>query len=366
MKKIVSILMCLLALKSFSQDTDQKFIIITTDGLRWHEVFKGMDSMIAIDPRFNQDDSLELFKKYWSSNLSQRKALLMPFFWSTIQSQGQLYGNRNLGSKADNANPYWFSYPGYCELLTAQADTSINSNDFPPNPYENVLEHFNKKSNYKNRVAAFGSWNAFDRILNEKRSGFPVINAFDDNQIALDQPDMKLIHQMIINGFRPFGNSEILDVFTHYQAFTYLKTQKPKAFYISYGDTDEWAHHGEYKFYLEAIHQFDAWIKEIWEYVQSDPFYKDRTTLLITTDHGRGDLKKENWTSHGQSIPDAHETWFAFIGPNVKPLGEMKDTQQVYQKQLVPTLIKLVGESFKPAHTVAEPIVLPLKYNSSH
>lgn len=366
MKKIFFSLICLFVLEAHAQQKDQKFIIITTDGLRWHEVFKGMDSLIAINPRFNQDDSLGLFNKYWNQDITKRRSLLMPFFWTTLQSSGQLYGNRTFGNKADNANIYWFSYPGYSELLTAQTDTAINSNDYPPNPYENVLEHFNKKPNYKNQVAAFGSWNAFDRILHEKRSGFPVINAFDDNRLALDHPDMKLIHQMIMTGFRPFGNSEILDVFTHFQAFTYLKAKHPKAFYISYGDTDEWAHHGEYKFYLEAIHQFDAWIKEIWEYVQTDPFYKDQTTILITTDHGRGDSKKENWTSHGQSIPDAHETWFAFIGPNIKPLGEIKTSQQVYQKQLVPTLVKLIGKSFNPKHIAADPFLIPTISNPSH
>jgi hypothetical protein len=361
MKKIIIVFLFVSNIKIFAQDADQKFIIITTDGLRWHEVFKGMDSLIAVDKQFNQNDSLGLFKKYWSSDVANRRSLLMPFFWSTVQTKGQLYGNRLHGSKVDNANPYWFSYPGYSELLTGQADTAINSNDFPPNPYENILEHFNKKPSYKNRVAAFASWNAFDRILNERRSGFSVINAFDDNKTAMEHPEMKLIHEMVMTGFKPFGSSEILDVFTHFQARTYLKEKKPKAFYISYGDTDEWAHHAYYKYYIEAIHQFDAWVKEIWEYVQADPFYKDKTTLLITTDHGRGDIKKDEWTSHGQSVADAHETWFVLLGPNVQPLGEVTSTHQYYQQQLIPTLSKLIGESFKPAHTIAEAIQIPMK-----
>jgi bisphosphoglycerate-independent phosphoglycerate mutase (AlkP superfamily) len=166
---------------------------------------------------------------------------------------------------------------------------------------------------------------------------------------------------MVETGFKPFGRSEILDVFTHFQARTYLKEKKPKAFFISYGDTDEWAHHAYYKYYIEAIHQFDAWVREIWEYVQSDPFYKDKTTLLITTDHGRGDLKKEEWTSHGQSVPDAHETWFVLLGPNVKATGEAKFNHQYYQKQLIPTLSKLIGEPFKPSHSIADAIHVPTK-----
>ena len=53
---------------------------------------------------------------------------------STVLNHGQLFGNRTAGSKVDNANPYWFSYPGYSEIMTGYADTAINSNSYDPNP----------------------------------------------------------------------------------------------------------------------------------------------------------------------------------------------------------------------------------------
>ena len=66
---------------------------------------------------------------------------------------------------------------------------------------------------------------------------------------------------MMQDSYRPFGNAECLDVFTHYAALEYLKTKKPKVLYISYGETDEWAHHGYYRSYLDAAHLVDKWIK---------------------------------------------------------------------------------------------------------
>jgi hypothetical protein len=36
-----------------------------------------------------------------------------------------------------------------------------------------------------------------------------------------------------------------------------------------------------YRSYLDAAHQVDAWIKEIWDYVQNDPQYKDKTALVF-------------------------------------------------------------------------------------
>lgn len=342
----------------FAQDKDHKIIIITTDGLRWQEVFKGMDSTIGIDKRFNQKDSLGIFNKYWDNAIHARRQKLMPFFWNQLNSQGQIFGNRSLGNKVDNANPYWFSYPGYSEILTGHVDTLINTNDYKPNPHTTILEYFNGLPHYKGRVAAFASWGAFDRIINEKRAGFPVINAFDDNSIAFSDATMQLLNQMNQNSYKPFGMGETLDVFTHHQAFHYLKTKKPKVMFISYGDTDEFAHHDQYKFYLDAAHQFDEWVGNIWTWLQSDPEYKNKTTLLITTDHGRGDINKTQWTSHGQSVPDASQIWFALVGPNVKALGEINKDQQLYQKQLAATLAKLAGQHFTASHEVSSPIII--------
>jgi hypothetical protein len=339
-----------------SQDRDQKLIIVTTDGFRWQEVFTGMDSAIANDKIFNQGDSADLFNRYWDPNVVSRRQKLMPFFWGTLVSGGQLYGNRKYNNNVNNANPYWFSYPGYSEILTGNVDTLINSNDYPPNPHTSILEFYNKLPNYKGRVAAFGAWDAFDRILNEKRAGFPVINAFDDNSIALMDTKMTLLNTLVQNSYRPFGNAECLDVFTHYQAFHYLEVKKPKVLYISYGETDEFAHGGDYKFYLDAAHQFDKWVGELWDWVQHQPDYKDKTTLLITTDHGRGDIIKKEWTSHGSDIQDASQIWFGIIGPKVKAMGEMKTSQQIYQEQLAQTAAMLTGQKFTCEHRVADAV----------
>lgn len=339
-----------------SEILNENIIIITTDGLRWQEVFKGMDSAIAINPKYNENDSINIFKAYWDNNENNRRRKLMPFLWSTFSSQGQLYGNRNFGNKVNNANPYWFSYPGYSEIMTGYADTSINSNDFPPNPNVTVLEFLNQQLKVKGKVAAFAAWDAFDRILNEERSGIPVVNGFQPTGGNDPTANEKLINAMLKDSYKPWAYVECFDVFTHYAAIEHLKTKKPKVLYISYGETDEWAHHGYYKSYLNAAHQVDSWIKQIWEFVQSDPQYKNNTTIFITTDHGRGDLKKEEWTSHGKSISDASEIWFAVLGPDVPALGEVKSEMQTHQNQFAQTMAKLLGYTYKAEHPVSQEI----------
>ena len=338
----------------------ENIIIITTDGFRWQEVFGGMDKVIGIDKRFNPDDSAYLFKKYWSEDLDTRRKNLFPFFWNTIASKGQLYGNRLLNNKVNVSNPYWFSYPGYSEIMCGYVDTAINKNEYKANPNTTLLEFFNSQNELRGKVAAFAAWDAFDRILNEQRSGIPVVSAFDNVGGTNPNSNENLINAMLADAHKEW-NEECYDVFTHYAAMEHLKTRKPKVLYISYGETDEWAHGRKYRSYLDAAHQVDAWIKKIWDFVQSDPQYKNKTTLLITTDHGRGDKLKEKWTSHGESVEGADQIWFAVMGPNTPASGEMKNDVQLYQKQFAQTMAKLMGYTFKAEHPIADEIKTALK-----
>src|SRR6187551_668308 len=134
MRKKYSLIFFLFYVSFLQSQQAEYLIIITTDGFRWKEVFKGMDSAIANNSKFNQGDSSYIFEKYWSNNENERRKKLMPFFWNTIVNHGQIYGNRKFDNKVNNANPHWFSYPGYSEIMTGFADSTIDSNDFPPNP----------------------------------------------------------------------------------------------------------------------------------------------------------------------------------------------------------------------------------------
>lgn len=343
-----------------AKDNLPNLIVITTDGFRWQEVFTGMDSMIASNSDYNKGDSSYLFENYYNSAADIRRKMLLPFFWNTISTSGMIFGNRNTGNKVNTENPYWFSYPGYNEIFTGFADTAVNSNDYPPNPNVNFMAFLNKQKEYKNKTVAFGAWNAFDRILNEKASGFPVINGFESMNGLVNDAESKTIADMLKDSYKPFKEAECLDVFTHYQAFHYLKSKRPKLMYISYGETDEWAHAGNYPAYLNAAHQADQWIADIWSWVQQTPGYKNNTYLFITTDHGRG--FGNGWTEHGGGVDGASSIWFALLGPDSLSAatgfkkGEQQVSVQFYQKQFAATMCKLLGQAFTADHPVGAPV----------
>lgn len=358
MKKIISTLFYLFILVPvFAQPgKSENIVVVTMDGLRWQEIFAGADSMLTYDTAAKYSIKY-VQRNFWAADATARRKKLMPFFWSEIASKGLLLGNRNYGNYFNNANPYWFSYPGYNEIFTGYPDTAVNSNDKIPNKNENVFEFLNKLPEFKGRTAVFGSWDVFASIFNEGRSGLLVNDGFRDLKGNLTEKQ-KLFNRLQHEMPDLFHGGERLDAATFNIAFEYMKENKPKLIFFGLGDTDEFAHAGQYDYYLDAAQKSDAWIRQIWEYIQSTPGYKDKTTLIITTDHGRGLAEGSNWRHHGSKIAEASEMWMAAIGPSVKPVGESKQKAQAYQGQIAATIATMLGKDFKPAHPVLPALTL--------
>ncbi len=353
MKLLRSIIFLLsLVTTTFAQTPAQNVFIITIDGVRWQEIFKGADADLLRNPRFVKDSALML-QQYWNSNPEASRRRLLPFFWSVIEQQGQLLGNRALNNKVNVANLYKISYPGYNEILTGYADKKFIPNLDVNNPNSNILQYLNTQKAYQGKVAAFCSWRVFPYIFNEKDSSFPVNAGYE----MMEEKDS---YNTIINGVQKsvtVKNGTRHDLLTYECAKNYIERNHPKVLYLGMGETDEFAHQSNYDSYLQKLHQADALIAELWYYVQTDPFYKNNTSFIITTDHGRG-RKTYNWNAHGFWIGGSGETWLAMLGNGIKPAGEINEKQQVYQKQLAATIAVLLGYRFITNHPVGKPIAL--------
>jgi hypothetical protein len=96
----------------------------------------------------------------------------------------------------------------------------------------------------------------------------------------------------------------------------------------------------------------------LWETIQAMPQYRNKTTLIVTTDHGRGDAVKKEWTSHGAKISGADQIWMAFLGKGVESLGEIKRAEQLYQAQVAQTVALLLGYRYVAGHPIEKEITL--------
>ena len=146
MRSFLTIILLLFVANTLAQQHKTKNIIaISMDGYRWKELFRGADSALLFNGKYRSQDSMWVMRKYWAADAKARREKLMPFVWAQIANKGQLYGNRDLGNNVNVKNKFWFSYPGRSETFCGYYDPLVNSNDFPNNPNENVLEFINKQ-----------------------------------------------------------------------------------------------------------------------------------------------------------------------------------------------------------------------------
>jgi hypothetical protein len=350
----IAIVLVGLGAATSAQASARNVVLITIDGLRWQEMFGGADE--AYFKRDERGVIAPVSKKYAGDTPASRRAILMPFMWNVVAQQGQIFGDPSQKSRSHVTNGLWFSYPGYNELFSGAADPRIDSNRKVPNPNVTVFEWLNGRPGFAGNVAAFGSWDVLPFILNTERSRIPVGSGF------VPVPNPKTLREREINELAAdlpaYWDYGTFDAPIVYGAIEDIKTRKPRVLYIMLGEGDEWAHEGRYDLYLDATRRADRFIERIWTLLQSMPEYRDNTTLLITTDHGRGATIKD-WANHGKDVPAAEDTWIAALGPAVPAQGVRKNIV-VTTAQIAATVAAMVGEDFQ-TETPKAALPLPLK-----
>ena len=355
MKLLISIFFVLMFISAIAQQKPQteNIFIITIDGFRWQEVFTGADSLLINNTRYTSDTVLTKLQ-YWDSDINERRKRLMPFLWNVLARQGQIMGNRNFKNNVNVSNLYKFSYPGYNEILTGYSDPLIFSNKETVNENTNILEFLNESETYKGKVVAFSSWSVFPYILGQQRNDLPVYSGYETLPDTANNATLNLLNE-VQDKIVIEKKSTRYDAITFLSAKEYIKQHQPKVVYISLGQTDESAHSSRYDNYLQEAAQVDKMIADLWYYIQTNPAYKNKTTLLITTDHGRGS-KTNQWNKHGYLTRGSGEAWLAVIGPGIKPLGEIKEPKQIFQKQIASSIAAILGVQFLTEHPVAKAI----------
>lgn len=338
--------------------TTENVFLITIDGLRWQEVFSGAEELLLSQEHGGVASSSRLRAAFWRATAEQRRAALMPFVWSVLATQGQLFGNQHKGSVARLTNGRKFTYPGFNEILTGFADPRIDSNEKRPNPNVTVLEWLHRKPGFARRIAAFANWDVFPYILNTARSGIRIWTGYETNRAARPGSRFEVV-ESLFHDITPLWPNMNFDAFYLHAALESMKERRPRVVWIAFSEPDEWAHEGRYDYYLLAAHKIDSYARKLWTQAQALPAYRGKTTFLLTCDHGRGSGPTA-WKDHGETVQGAEDIWIAAIGPDTPPLGERANIAPVTQNQIAATLAALLGHDYAGAVPQAGPPIADL------
>lgn len=355
---IYSLLLAFVAVPAANAGKTENVVLVLLDGVRWEEIYRG------VDPRFLQPDARSYFAsaarqeqlraELWADEVRRRRERLLPFMWKTISPQGQLYGSRDRGSRVDLANAFHLSYPGHAEMLTGIADPTLRRNVPVDNPNVTLLEYLQGLPDFRNRVVALSSWELYPNVINTRRSGVAVHSPASNFSLP-GQPVFEMLRDFV--QLMPRGGHE--DLVTYHLAMEYLRTHRPRFTHIVYSVADRSAHAGHYDEYVVALRSADLFLERLWLWLQAQPDYAGKTTLLITTDHGRGSASLEAFKYHGTpdyygwdaTAPDLTEgdqfAWLAALGPDTAPLGEIAGGAPIMLTQVAATAAELLNVRFR-------------------
>jgi hypothetical protein len=324
------------------QRRTRNLILVTADGLRWQELFTGIDAKLMNEKEAGMDGAEALRDRLWKPTPEERRQVLMPFFWGKLVPRGVVLGNVSKGSFVEVTNQYRVSYPGYSEILTGRAqDETIRGNDAVQNPTPSILQFV--KDQWKlppEKAAVFASWDRFREICETKPGEIYINAAYQASTLPKGSVRVELMNQLQ-SEVRFIGNARF-DGFTFRLAMEYLKAIRPRLLYLALDETDDYAHDRRYAKVLESIQWFDRALEQLWTWIEREPQYRGATTMILTSDHGRGG-ELADWHSHGAKIDGAKNIWVAAVGPDTPATGEASGGDKWYQRDIAPTALALLG-----------------------
>lgn len=287
----------------------ERVIVVTLDGVRWQEVFGGVDADLARSAGLPRGALVGA-------------PLLVPNLYAWFFRGGTVLGSPAEGGGFSPSGPHYVSLPAYLELASG-GPTPCFSNDCGVEPawtfFEEVAERLGKG---REDVAIIASWEKIASAGWSRPSSKMTLDAGRaDGDRMPAWPGS--------GGYRP-------DHYTHARAMDHLAKHAPKLLWVALGDTDEWAHRHDYRGYLASLRSADAALGELMTHLAESGALAT-TMVLVTTDHGRD----SNFADHGGKASAA--TWLAARGGPVAAHGMVPVSRPRHLGDVAPTVLHVLG-----------------------
>ncbi len=265
-------------------------ILVMVDGVRWQEVFRGIDPDLGA--ALNAEETAPFFE--WLKG----KAL----------TQGFLWGNLDRGDDVRVANPSWKSLPAYQSIFAGATQPCISNScgRVPVTTLQERLVDANGAEFTHDEVVTIASWEKIALAVEHEEGKSFVNTGIKDLADGGSDEELAAINREQAKDAPPWSDARF-DRYTFRHALRYLKKHEPRFMFISFDDADELGHLNKYSEYIKSLRFYDQAMRTLVETVDGMKEYGESTTILLTTDHGRG-LKGE-WIGHGSGIAGSDRVW---------------------------------------------------------
>jgi hypothetical protein len=302
-------------------------VLITLDGVRWQDVFDGVDADLAR-------------RRGAVDRIGQTASDIVPNL-SAMSRSGVALGDDPVMVAS---GPNFVSMPGYVELFEGRAPTRCADNDCSGATTETLLDAVAAASE-PGSVAAFTSWPRIAKAVSSGRPGFFVSAGREVLASPGDGPLTARAMRALEAGRhgKPFpGHGDFRpDALTAELALAYLEAYEPRLALIGLGEPDEYGHRGDYGAYLKALGECDAVVGRVRDWADRLRSSGRRVVIWVTADHGR----ESGFVGHGAHAPESARVWAVAQGDGIAQSARSTPKRPLRLADTAPTLRHLLGAS---------------------
>ncbi|HQP35496.1 MAG TPA: hypothetical protein PLI95_09960 [Polyangiaceae bacterium] len=279
---------------------DVGIVLIALDGVREREVFVG------VDPSLARRNGL-------ASHRIVEADRLLPNLRSLVRERGFLIGGPGPVPMVVSSRCHC-SLPGYMEMFSGRTPSWCDHNACGRMVRATIADELRASGWTFEDVAVVSSWQAISKAATR-----------DPSSIALSAGRRHVEHAAQIamvaasvgvglqgqDGCGWSAQGYRADAETAQVALELYARHRPRFLFVGLGDTDEYAHAGDYGSYLDALRGADVLVGRMAELTQAAE--GRATVIIVTTDHGRAN----NFRDHGASTVESGRGWLAGIGARV-------------------------------------------------
>jgi hypothetical protein len=305
-------------------------VIVTLDGVRWHEVFDGVDPALAKERGLPPEAVVAA-------------AELMPNLHAIIDTHGVALGAPGHGATISASGPTFVSLPGYAELLSGRRATACHDNQCPGAGTRTIVDELAAGTTGRPDVAVITSWADIARVASVDARGALISSGRHGGATRAGFSEDAEERELLLRGEAATpapGNGDFRpDALTADLALHHLHAHATRFLFMGLGEPDEYGHQGNYAGYLDALRRADARIAEIDVELQRLAARGTRTALFITADHGRADTFNE----HGSKFPESARVWLVATGSALGTGGILAAPSERRLADLAPTVREIAG-----------------------
>jgi hypothetical protein len=304
-------------------------IIVTIDGVRWQEVFGGVDATLARSAGM-------------SACAVTGPEALMPNVHHYFVEHGIVVGAPGYGEMVASG-PNFVSLPGYEEIFTGRASrcTSNFCDHIRETTLIDELRAYTQLPPAK--IAVITSWRTIERAAARDEENITISagrhGGVTRDRVRVDATAAHLLDQASRSRAYPGWLDYRPDRYTAALALAYVAKERPRFLFVGLGDTDEYAHRYDYRGYVSALNAADGFVGALMKTLAALGDYGAATTVIVTTDHGRA----AGFAGHGGNAPESQRVWMLVAGGAIPAIGFATTTRQIRLADIAPTVRAWLG-----------------------